>query len=533
MNAKDLARQLTESRNLTEAGETLGIVLAAAQRAQLLTMVNKENTRGLTLETLLSFLERVAHGESDLVVDRLGVVGLANTWVQFLGVRWEEGGRRKLTIGARTHWASSRIDSAWPELAPWSRTLVSNRNRAEAWARVDARDRMTFELSARPTTSRELDEVALRAAIADAPDDVAPRLVFADWLLEQGNPLGELIHLSLSAKPDLQRLRALDESWQRWAGPLEPYTQRHWMKAGFVTEVSMTVPAFEKHGAAFFRAHPVLALWVDLPATPGKHLERLSKVPALDLVRALKLDGSNAALDLVGLAKGSRFARLEELHVHQAENGPEDWRDLLLGLRAPKLSRVSFRNNLTSCSTLRWLAQNPVIEGLVDIEETPARCLEPKRGESWEQTFAALAERHPGLQRLDLQRHATIDDDGLAPLFASTSKVSLRELWVEGTAIGTKLLRTITSSPRSSQLTQLAISVNDSAMVDPLGDLLSESRVPIQSLTLTCDHRQTAERLNAMLQTLPATTSLKRVDARGTMYIPVRRGVARFDVLGF
>ena len=70
-------------------------------------------------------------------------------------------------------------------------------------------------------------------------------------------------------------------------------------------------------------------------------------------------------------------------------------------------------------------------------------------------------------------------------------------------------------------------------MVDPLGDLLSESRVPISSITLTCDHRQTAERLNAMLQALPANTSLKRVDARGSMYIAVRRGISRFDVLGF
>lgn len=42
--------------------------------------------------------------------------------------------------------------------------------------------------------SRETEE-GLLAAIRAAPEEDAPRLVYADWLQEQGEPQGELIHL--------------------------------------------------------------------------------------------------------------------------------------------------------------------------------------------------------------------------------------------------------------------------------------------------------------------------------------------------
>jgi uncharacterized protein (TIGR02996 family) len=40
-----------------------------------------------------------------------------------------------------------------------------------------------------------MDRDQLFAAVLDAPDQDAPRLVLADWLLEQGDPLGPFIAL--------------------------------------------------------------------------------------------------------------------------------------------------------------------------------------------------------------------------------------------------------------------------------------------------------------------------------------------------
>ena len=54
----------------------------------------------------------------------------------------------------------------------------------------------------------------LEEAIAADPDDAAPRRVYADWLMEQGNPRGELAHvqLDLARSPQDRALRAREQT---------------------------------------------------------------------------------------------------------------------------------------------------------------------------------------------------------------------------------------------------------------------------------------------------------------------------------
>jgi hypothetical protein len=120
MNAKELANRLLEPGGTAneDASEQLGVSMSAAEKSSLLAVVK---TGRLSLAEMLSFIERVSHGADDLVVERKAVLGRGNTWLQLLGVRWREGDARRLTVGARTHWGSSRLDVAWPELATWSR----------------------------------------------------------------------------------------------------------------------------------------------------------------------------------------------------------------------------------------------------------------------------------------------------------------------------------------------------------------------------------------------------------------------------
>lgn len=70
------------------------------------------------------------------------------------------------------------------------------------------------------------DEAALLADIYANPDDDAPRLVYADWLLERGDPRGEFITLQFRADKDaaaLKREKALlKEHGRKWLGALEP-----------------------------------------------------------------------------------------------------------------------------------------------------------------------------------------------------------------------------------------------------------------------------------------------------------------------
>src|SRR5262249_42290216 len=72
-------------------------------------------------------------------------------------------------------------------------------------------------------------EPEMLAAIYAAPDDLSVRDVYADWLIEHGDPRGELIALQRarsagrSTPKTEQRERALlDEHGVRWAGRLHP-----------------------------------------------------------------------------------------------------------------------------------------------------------------------------------------------------------------------------------------------------------------------------------------------------------------------
>jgi uncharacterized protein (TIGR02996 family) len=77
-------------------------------------------------------------------------------------------------------------------------------------------------------------EHTLLSEIYDAPDDDGPRSIYADWLIEQGDPLGTFISLQLGRRrnrdpvvsPDEQML--LDEHWSAWMGmPSTAIDKRH------------------------------------------------------------------------------------------------------------------------------------------------------------------------------------------------------------------------------------------------------------------------------------------------------------------
>ncbi|MFO0599383.1 MAG: TIGR02996 domain-containing protein [Myxococcaceae bacterium] len=87
-------------------------------------------------------------------------------------------------------------------------------------------------------------ETSLLAALAERPDDRSLRLVFADWLLEQGDPRGEVITLSMRGEPlslseqrKVARLTA--QNAEAWLGRLAMVADLHRTRfeGGFVREL--------------------------------------------------------------------------------------------------------------------------------------------------------------------------------------------------------------------------------------------------------------------------------------------------------
>src|SRR6187399_705447 len=101
---------------------------------------------------------------------------------------------------------------------------------------------------------------SLLQAVLDSPEEDGPRLVYADWLNERGDPRGEFIllqcELARSATPsgrrDEVKLR-VDELYAghvgEWTRELT-WTRDFFFRRGFVEQVGASADAFVVHAAA-------------------------------------------------------------------------------------------------------------------------------------------------------------------------------------------------------------------------------------------------------------------------------------------
>lgn len=81
------------------------------------------------------------------------------------------------------------------------------------------------------------------AAIRATPDDDAPRLVYADWLSERGDPRGELIVLQCGPQNEKTKAAAralLDLHATQWLGAVAFVTRSHVWERGFLAGAELT-----------------------------------------------------------------------------------------------------------------------------------------------------------------------------------------------------------------------------------------------------------------------------------------------------
>lgn len=255
-----------------------------------------------------------------------------------------------------------------------------------------------------------------RAAFLDAiraePDDMAHRLVFADWLDEHGDePRAEFIRLQVGrdglplAHPKARTAVAreaelLARHGDEWNQSLPAGVRRVRYHRGFVEEVALTAEELLALGPALFAAAPVRRLQLRgthrlpellTPATAAAFAGLLSRVVALDLNR-----------DYLGEAAGAALLSLPKL---------------------PALRALHLRNNSLTAAGLQTLAASGVLDRLETLEVTP-----PSTG-----------------------------SDALQVLLHSPRLARLRHLVLADTRMGDRLVRLLTGSPLLPGLTSLSL----------------------------------------------------------------------------
>jgi len=192
---------------------------------------------------------------------------------------------------------------------------------------------MLATLSARqaraPSRRSAEDEEQLLQAVAANLDDSGPRLVFADWLEERGDPRAELIRLgflrSASAQPSA-RERAL---WKKlgpgWLGPVWPVTSRSGMifDRGFLDRAQLQI----RSDSALLRAvgAPRWATVRGLSVLAGSpNLASLLGHPVLANLRLLESVSADLLAGLVGSPTAGRLWHLGVQVALRASDAPSD-----------------------------------------------------------------------------------------------------------------------------------------------------------------------------------------------------------------
>lgn len=197
----------------------------------------------------------------------------------------------------------------------------------------------------------EFDASGFLAEVIADPDNNAPRLIYADWLEEQGSPRGEFIRIQCELEeideldPGYLDLRhrndeLLDLYGSEWANEIGEDVRRCVYRRGFVETVTVTARSFAKSGDRLFQAFPVrwvrmnylkgtAKIWQDCEVLqqlrfldvshlkiPDEDLLALLSSPYLSELRGLKLGGQDLTFtpELAHIVTLPRIAQhLEEL----------------------------------------------------------------------------------------------------------------------------------------------------------------------------------------------------------------------------
>jgi uncharacterized protein (TIGR02996 family) len=303
-----------------------------------------------------------------------------------------------------------------------------------------------------------IQEAFLRDVIAH-PDDDAPRLIYADWLDENGDPdRAEFIRLQIDRAracghaPSQRERQLLVENEPRWTGPLHGIVQRARFARGFVEQVFVLAENFLRHGEALFQLAPVRHVvftkvrpdWRPLMAS--SHLRHVSTFE----LRGCGMSADEARL----LAKCPHLPNLRQLFLRYGVDGEAI--HVLAG--SPSLARLRALD-LYGCGLesegAAGLVQSPHLDGLSYLA----------LGDFASENVDIVAEltgpsaRLPGLTELYLG-WTNIDDEGASRLASAPKFARLQALDLMDNDIGRMGAKALASSPHLQALQALYLQGN-------------------------------------------------------------------------
>ncbi len=292
------------------------------------------------------------------------------------------------------------------------------------------------------------DDGAFLRAIIDNPDDDLPRLVYADYLDERGDPRGEFIRVqveraTLPADDDRQVGLALRERGLllrhggRWRLPYNVRGQE--FRRGFVEAVDLAeFGQFRQYGEAMFAAAPIR----DLRGTlTGPEIAELAGRVELRRLHTLTLhSGLWLGQDFRALADSEHTGGLVTLRLPDCGLGPAEFRLLAESPAFPRLQSLDLSDNRPTDAGAEHLAGSRHLSGLRSLVIRGG--VQPEAFHDYAvrlhaagATAIARSNHLVRLTHLDLSLNE-IGDGGLAALADSPGSASLESLCLAGCDVG-------------------------------------------------------------------------------------------------
>ncbi len=360
----------------------------------------------------------------------------------------------------------------WPELRPWvSRVPAQNASRCAAWGERQRDDRLGLSVQSEQPRRATADGAVLLEAVLAHPDDDAPRLVYSDWLADQGDPRGELIAVQCARArlpDDAVEQRALEErEWtllslheETWRKELAPDVLSLKFRRGFVDELTLYASTFVDQAEKIFAREPVTTARIVDAAEKGA--VQLAACPSLRKLSGLRLSNSTGAyergigLEGLGALLSSRHVGalgclvLEGQHV-------DDLGAIVLAKAGP--------GALPALHTLQLSADSVTAVGVENLCET--KWFRRLRRVS----FAANALREVGIEALafapgagaweELDLDANLVGDAGARVIAAHERLgSLKRLSLQRDHLGPAGVQALLDSPRLKGLQALRLDGN-------------------------------------------------------------------------
>jgi uncharacterized protein (TIGR02996 family) len=393
----------------------------------------------------------------------------------------------------------------------------------------------------------------LHQAILDDPDADAPRLVYADWLEEHGDPdRADFIRLQIGlTRPDLDLGRRLlsyrrteqlrDRHEAAWLADLPVWATPHEFRRGFLSKVGCRPAAWVEQADELLRVAPVDTVEFEyaaeaIPALAGcPSLQRIRTLlltdyfveesgrPPIDdgrfelLVRSPHLENlrglSLAFLATTGramevLADCAHLGRLEDLNLWQADIGAGGLDALARSPHLPRLAHLDLSHVGMGTTGLDVLARSGRRLRRLRLNgmQLPTRGLEQ----------LAASSTLGGLEELSIKQ-SEMEVSAVEALASSPRTDNLRTLTLPGGPNDDARLRSLVRSPHLRNLRSL--SLQGGVRPPAVGKLLaSDLLARLRSLDLI-SHRKGAVSLEPLL----ARTDRLPLEALNWCGLPVDR----------